>query len=88
MIDAVEFYRAFPDATEFAKSPTRDATGADNELSLHKQEAQLLRKQNELLIGQLRESGEREKSLLDTLASSQRLLEHQKGERKRFFGLF
>ena len=94
LIEKSEFYRVFPDA--HAK---RTLANNDNESSRTYLEVEVRHvkemlaeksKQNEFLHKQLETATAEKTILLETLTSTQRLLEHDssKQKRKRLFGLF
>jgi hypothetical protein len=89
-INKAEFYRVFPDAhTE--NNPRQQATNSEDiARQLLEIQVKHLQEMNGLLTAQL-ETANKEKSLLiDTLTSTQRLLEHDnnKQKRRRLFGIF
>lgn len=90
IIDKSEFYRVFPDA--HVANTTRMDTNKDDSSSRTALELQMkhLQEINGLLTTQLETANKEKGLLLDTLASTQRLLEHDSSKRmrKRLFGIF
>ncbi|HHR1287491.1 TPA: hypothetical protein ACS3CI_003245 [Legionella pneumophila] len=89
LIDRSEFYRVFPDA--YKQKLQENPKEISEEIFLN--EIKYLKEMNNFLHKQL-ETAEKEKNhLLETLKSSQRLLEHSnektdKTKRKKIFGVF
>lgn len=89
LIDRSEFYRVFPDAN---KQKSQEKTKEISE-EIFLNEIKHLKEMNNFLYKQL-ETAEKEKNyLLETLKSSQKLLEYSSGKteiikRKKLFGVF
>jgi len=99
-INKAEFYRVFP-LTHMADATRQHTPNGDDASRQLRQDLEIQvkhlqemlsekKKQNDFLTSQIETAATREANLLDTLASTQRLLEHDSGKqkRRRLFGVF
>jgi Fic family protein len=87
-IEKSEFYRVYPEynpKTRTDKESDKIRLMADNN---NIEIIELLKKQIVLLEDQLRQSNQEKETILDTLRSNQRMLEHQAQPRRKILGIF
>lgn len=92
-IDKSEFYRVFPEThskrTVTNEEETISRTSLEVEIKYLKEMLSEKDKQNEFLQKQLEIANNEKTSLIETLGSNQKLLEHStKIKRKKFLGIF
>jgi len=91
-IDSSEFTRVYPDAKKIdddSRSQNEDIKFSEElQNKLVAQELEFMKRENADLKAQLNKADNREKSLMETVQSNARLLEHQAEPRRKMFGIF
>jgi predicted site-specific integrase-resolvase len=88
VIDKSEFYRAYPDHHPQATKGESDTPVKNMSDDLQKELTASLKQQIATLEEQLRLSNKEKESILETLQSNQRMLEHQAKPRRKVLGIF
>jgi excisionase family DNA binding protein len=91
-IDSSEFIRVYPDAKKIdddSRNQNEDIKFSEElQNKLVAQELEFMKRENADLKAQLNKADNREKSLMETVQSNARLLEHQAEPRRKVFGIF
>jgi excisionase family DNA binding protein len=89
-IEKSEFYRVYPEKLEKSQSDITSEISPSVSVSErhHTEITDMLKKQISLLEDQLRQSNKEKETILNTLQSNQRMLEHQAKPRRRLLGIF